>query len=850
MFWIAWAGGALGKESVEWVLAAGGLGANGRGVLQLKFVGCDPDGKVEVPSINGLRLSDTPSLSRNFYTPYINGKFEKVSETTLSYAANATRWGKIVIPAFDVNTMQGVKRVPEFSFQATRKVPNQNPSPNPEVGGAVNSEPDTSSASGSINTFENRILVKPESIWEQQVFRIRYEIVTPNYGVKSLGRISWEGPKEGLILDKWLKPQSITLSRASRSLHWVERDAMALRAGSFHLPGFEHEVHVVTGVRRTWPFSQEIVKAFTVSAKEQDVEVKPLPAPPPGFSGAVGQFTLGTEVTPEKTAPGEPVTYTLTLKGTGNWSSDFEKPVQKTPSGIRTIQPKAKQENDDESLFKATWTMDLVLVPDEEKALALPPVTFVYFDPLKGEYETLMAKPETVTIEGKTNAGASSQSLLDTGSAPETATGLQAVGVGVMLPRDPVEKEGLGGLPPLVMRWVWLGSLTPFAIWLVVWIAWAMHKAWAGDEKTPRRLALKRLVKTLHRLETASSESDVRDLLGAWQSDVMELWSPGWKTPSVRALRSGLENGGQGHNIEIWSDLWREAEKSLYGQGGLSEDWRTRASQALKSVTLPFFQWWKAFLPKHLLRLTMACVVGLTTVAASGGELESAYGKGEFAGAEGTWREEVRENPHDWKSRYNLGLALYQQKIWSEAAAHWTSALLLNPRQEDVRWNLNLVRKKLPDLDSEVRSLIQDRATAAFIRLASPFEWQMAIMVSGWVGVAGLLLLTARWYGRWLVVPGLFSRLLVAGALCVAAGAAWALGQYQLLNEPDVAMVTQDARLYSVPTAAVEEQQKRTLGQGNVAVVEKRFLGWVGLKLRSGETGWTRREYLTYLYHE
>ena len=55
------------------------------------------------------------------------------------------------------------------------------------------------------------------------------------------------------------------------------------------------------------------------STEPVPLEVQPLPAgAPAGFKGAVGQFTLESKLVPEQVNEGEPITWTLSLKGTGN----------------------------------------------------------------------------------------------------------------------------------------------------------------------------------------------------------------------------------------------------------------------------------------------------------------------------------------------------------------------------------------------------------------------------------------------------------------------------------------------------------------------------------------------------
>ena len=67
-------------------------------------------------------------------------------------------------------------------------------------------------------------------------------------------------------------------------------------------------------------FSRGQKTSDRVRSNSLQLDVQPLPQPAPeGFSGAVGQFELKSTLAPAQLKTGEPVTWTLTLSGTGNW---------------------------------------------------------------------------------------------------------------------------------------------------------------------------------------------------------------------------------------------------------------------------------------------------------------------------------------------------------------------------------------------------------------------------------------------------------------------------------------------------------------------------------------------------
>jgi hypothetical protein len=71
----------------------------------------------------------------------------------------------------------------------------------------------------------------------------------------------------------------------------------------------------------------------TVSSATDTVEVEPLPAPPAGFFGAVGDFTVTRRVTPTRVQAGELATLELEVRGNGNFPL-MDTPPFAVPPGV------------------------------------------------------------------------------------------------------------------------------------------------------------------------------------------------------------------------------------------------------------------------------------------------------------------------------------------------------------------------------------------------------------------------------------------------------------------------------------------------------------------------------------
>jgi hypothetical protein len=138
------------------------------------------------------------------------------------------------------------------------------------------------------------------------------------------------------------------------------------------------------------------------------VTVSPLPLPPAGFSGAVGNFTMSVTADPREVPAGEAVTVSLLIRGNTrpNSMADITMPaladcevfapekhvsVDTTPGGI-TCQKGYKY----------------LVVPRQEGQVTIPALTWTYFDPLARSYKTLSSEPLTLTVT-KGKAGQATQ---------------------------------------------------------------------------------------------------------------------------------------------------------------------------------------------------------------------------------------------------------------------------------------------------------------------------------------------------------------------------------------------------------------------------------------------------------
>ncbi|MGA2445952.1 MAG: BatD family protein [Opitutaceae bacterium] len=872
---LALASGDALAQRVYWEPGAGSLAYNQVSQLQLVFENCQPDGDPKIPSVNGLEMQYTGNGS-TFSMENMN----VTRRAMLNYAVRPTKRPEASIPAFDVETDKGTKHVAAATFAIGNATVGQSAIP-----------------------LEMAVIAKltpaDGAFWAGEVFPVTYKLdIAARFRPRPPGPVVWKPAP--LTVEDWGQPEQFETTTSGEprvGLIYKTRGYIAT-PGNYKIPAASQEVVLVvntSGNLLSFPFSAPEMVQHTVTSNEPALTIKPLPdGAPADFGGAVGQFTFTSKVVPTSVAVGEPITWTLELGGTGNWPDIHGLPAREVSKDFKVLQPQAKRTPAEGKLFDGTLTEDAVLIPTQPGTYTLGPVSYSYFDPRSGAYQTVQTESVSVTITPPGAVEPGNRPLFTppapTSAAPPaprtTAYTPQLPAppaAPAAIPRDPLSGAGTG-LVPLSSLALYLG-LPASVLWLLpAWLVLAALRSWRTDPLRSRREARARLVQTLAFLRGATNAAARFQALYAWQRDAATLLGIAHAAP-IPAMLANLPLSTfdpRPSTQSAWATLWAEADRVLYGPANtLPDDWLVRAAAALEATRVPGWRPSSLFQPRSLLPwfggsetgtrkpdtgkiVTTAVVLILlagirypvSAIAADAPRTLNyyasplaAYNAGEFATAEQAWRIALTRTPTDWVARHNLALALAQQGHWPEAAAQWTSAFLLNPRDESVRWHLALGYERAGYTPPGLGEFAQASGPHLVARLASPAEWQWLLMAAGVVLAAGLLLLLLRAYRG--TASGWMRRaaLAVVGvAFVLMLAAVTSLYFYGDTADSRAAIAWHQVLLRSIPTEADTQQKTSSLPAGSLAVVDKTFLGWVRLAFPNGQTGWVRQEDIVWLY--
>ena len=841
--------GSAFAQEVSWT-DPGPLGAGQHATLDLVFEDTQPYGAVRLPAIDGLTVLG--SASQGSRVSIVNG--QRSASVTLSYHVRAEREGHIDVPPFVVNTSDGQHPVPGLRL---------------EVGPAMLAGKGQQRGTPVSDAVTARMLPSTKQPYAGQVFNVDV-VVAVHDGQRGevVGAPEWERP--GVEVESWSKGQPVS-SAGSSAVRFRTR-VVAPKVGTVTLPAAQQEVRIENSRWRSRDaddffsmpqfskrgfsmsdlsdfFSQSSMSDVTAATEPVELQVQPLPQPvPAGFSGAVGDFALESKIVPQEPQTGEPVTWTLRLKGTGNWS-DVHLPARAIPGGMRVLQPQQHRDFTENDLFTGSISEDLVLIPNRAGELHLDPVRFMYFNPRTQQYETASAQPPVLAVapsalpmqQGSNIPRAAAASAPVAAPAPLAA----AASSGAALPHDPLSGTGTAWVPVNGRRLTTLCAL-PFFVLAAYWLMLAARRARQTDPRRFQREALARLGGAISYARRASDPEQRRRAVLAWQRAVATVLGLPVAAPTAAHVRSVRVESPLADTIDQWLELWAESERVLYSRDAtIAEWWYERAITLRSRIRLPRLNPLRAFLPRNLLPLTAAAGVVLVCAAAAYADALDEYRQGNFTVARQQFATRAAANPSDWTARYNLGLAAAQLGENGRALGETAAAFALHPQSAAVRWNLRVFAARRPGLDATLAHVAFAPGVAAVARAVSPARWQ-TVLIAGCILLCagGALTLRHRYQGcgrtSWQAPRRHAAHALAIGGAAGVLVALLALQQYGPLANQNAAVVAREAVLRSVPTEAATAQQQASLAIGSVVLMQKDFLGWVRIVRPTGETGWLR----------
>jgi len=249
--------------------------------------------------------------------------------------------------------------------------------------------------------------LQPESAWEGQVvlytYGLRTKIRLVRAGWVSVPVTRLTRPREGTAAHR-----EYVLDEAAGSIAVDEAiEPFVVTSGvDLDLEPAVAQIEVAVDDPRGRMRLFQPTEARTLQTDSLHLDVQPLPPPPPGFTGLVGDFVFDATVDGATAAVGESVEWTIIARGDGSLEGFTMPPAPDRPDvrfydGSPIVQAEIRDEK-----YTAYGQYQRIIVPTEAGRLELAPLEIVTFSPSQGRYVTqrLEVPPIEVT-PGREGAG-------------------------------------------------------------------------------------------------------------------------------------------------------------------------------------------------------------------------------------------------------------------------------------------------------------------------------------------------------------------------------------------------------------------------------------------------------------
>jgi hypothetical protein len=568
---------------------------------------------------------------------------------------------------------------------------------------------------------------------------------------------------------------------------------------------------------------------LTTKAAAVEIDVKPLPTAgrPESFSGAVGQFKMTAEGTPQTVQLGDPVAMQLTITGRGNFDR-VNAPQLLDPSGWHAYPAKENWRPDDELGMSGTKSFEIAIVP-ETKKIEMPRFEFTYFDPVAEEYVTLNSERTPLVVEGNAPPPPPQRA-----PAVVTAPNPQAPPTPAATPQ-PTDIVGLrydlgksGSFEPIYRT---IGFLVAQAVPAVALLGCSCG---GGSGKMRSRKELRSSAG--EKLSSGRSFA----LLGTHESSTTaRCASCKWRrrSPAGGRKRRWTQKVSAIPAISILRQAW-PLKRSCMPERSWFMPARAAVRNASKRPSEHAFwvRWNDSRRLMRALNAVFLLVIWVLTRSAGAASFEEAnrlFEAGKFADARTQYQELVESGTRNANVFYNLGNTHFRLGSVGPAILSYERALALDPAHPEARANLTLVR-------GQSGGRVAERTWADRLILPATLNrFAVLAAVSFWAGAILLAWLLLRKRGSALGWMALFLTWSIAVYCCAAA--------WHLRGNESLAIVLAkeaDARLAPADRAGLAEK----LPAGSRVRVLSERGAWTYCELPGQGRGWLPTDALERVY--
>jgi hypothetical protein len=494
------------------------------------------------PSFNGFNILSGPSKGQNSSIQIVNGKVTQSISISYTYILAASKEGELELaPA--------TARVGNKTYQ-TKSKKIQVSAPTAPAQNQQNNNKADSDSQGQlkaddvyIKAFVNKRNV---TLGEQLIvtYRIYTKVPVSNLSIDKQSAFGGFWSVDLLENDGNLKQSTEVINGEEYIVADLKKAALfPQKTGDLEIEPMTLNclVQVQTGKKRTTtndPFFDSFFNDPFFSNSFRNVEkslvsngikvsVKDLQSQqkPASFTGAVGQFSLGSNIDHKAVAANEAITIKYTISGNGN--IDLLPDLNaKFPADFEVYDPKisikTRKEKEGISGYK---TYEYTVIPRSAGTYEIPSVTFSYFDPAKNAYLELNSDAYEVTVT-KSSQSASQNVTYSSDSKQDIRYLGNDIQYIFLMPFEvePFEHFFFGSWS------FYLLLLSPLALMIFVYLFWQKEKQKRGNthlmrNKNATKMAKKRLLKAHEFLKSRQETAFYNEMAQALWGYVSDKFS-------------------------------------------------------------------------------------------------------------------------------------------------------------------------------------------------------------------------------------------------------------------------------------------------------------------------------------
>ena len=833
---------------ITWVVSAQTLTANAPSQVQngenfrLTYT-------VNTSNASDFRIGEIPEALEIITGPYtseqsnfqmVNGHTSSSSSITYTYILCANKNGSFTIPAARVHA--NGKTITSNPLKVTVSGKAAGTGNAPKMHDDYDDRPQMRAAGTPISGSDLFIKVSAnkQRVHEQEPILLTYKV----YTLVDLTQLEGKMPDlTGFHSQEVKMPQQKSFhiesvnGRNYRCVTWSQYVMYPQMTGDLEIPSITFNGTVIQQNRNVDPFeaflnggSGYVEVKRSIKAPGLKIHVDPLPKRPDNFSGGVGKFNISGQLNKTEVKANDPITVRVVVGGVGNLKL-IKQPVVNFPKDFDKYDPKVTDKTKlTANGVEGNMIYDFLAVPRNQGKYTIPPVEFTYYDVAANAYKTIKTQAFELEVEKGDGNGGTAVDFTD-----EKNQDIHAIKTGKV-----VRKDAASLFFGSASYWIVLALLlAAFIALMIIFRRRAIENADIVKMrgKKANKVANKRL-RAAHKLMVAGKQGEFYDevLRALWGYMGDKLNIPVSELSHDNIADKLAEHHVDEQTVNSFIEALDECEFERYAPG----DAAGNMNKTYESAATAIEKIEEVMKKKNtrtrgtLVLLTLLFLFPTTIQAVTKQDADAEYSKGNYQQAIKDY-EELLKAGESAEIYYNLGNAYYRTENITRAVLSYERALLLNPADDDIRFNLQMARSKTIDKitpESEMffftwyRSLVNLMTIDGWAHLAIASIILTLILALVYLFAGHLTLRKIGFYGGVLfLIIFLLSNL-------------FAFQQKQMLMKRNGAIVTAPSvTIKKTPVANSADQG--VIHEGTrVDIIDDTMRDWKEIHLADGREGW------------